>query len=84
MCVFVCVIMATNFLELATTLKYLGAKWLLEKESLFYALCSPVIDKLAVVERLLFLVIHMNCFLLCLVNFYLPIHMYHAVYLCSG
>ena len=28
MCVCVCVIMATNFLELATTLKYLGAKWL--------------------------------------------------------
>ena len=27
----VCVIMATNFLELATTLKYLGAKWLPEK-----------------------------------------------------
>ena len=27
----VCVIVATNFLELATTLKYLGAKWLLEK-----------------------------------------------------
>ena len=24
--------MATNFLELATTLKYLGAKWLLEKK----------------------------------------------------
>ena len=29
-CVFV--IMATNFLELATTVKYLGAKWLLEKK----------------------------------------------------
>ena len=28
-----CVIMATNFLELATTLKYLGAKWLPEKKS---------------------------------------------------
>ena len=27
----VCVIMTTNFLELATTLKYLGAKWLPEK-----------------------------------------------------
>ena len=27
-----CVIMATNFLELATTLKYLGAKWLPEKK----------------------------------------------------
>ena len=25
---FLCVIMANNFLELATTLKYLGAKWL--------------------------------------------------------
>ena len=24
--------MATNFLELATTLSYLGAKWLLEKK----------------------------------------------------
>ena len=24
--------MATNFLELATTLKYLGAKWLQEKK----------------------------------------------------
>ena len=30
-CVCLCVIMATNFLELATTLKYLGAKWLPEK-----------------------------------------------------
>ena len=29
---FVCVIMATNFLELATTLKCLGAKWLPEKK----------------------------------------------------
>ena len=29
---FVCVIMATNYLELATTLKYLGAKWLPEKK----------------------------------------------------
>ena len=29
----VCVIIATNFLELATTLKYLGAKWLPEKKS---------------------------------------------------
>ena len=28
----VCVIMATTFLELATTLKYLGAKWLPEKK----------------------------------------------------
>ena len=28
----VCVIMATNFLELATTLKCLGAKWLPEKK----------------------------------------------------
>ena len=28
----VCVIMATNFLELATSSKYLGAKWLLEKK----------------------------------------------------
>ena len=28
----VCDIMATNFLELATTLKYLGAKWLPEKK----------------------------------------------------
>ena len=27
-----CVILTTNFLELATTLKYLGAKWLLEKK----------------------------------------------------
>ena len=27
-----CVIMATNVLELATTLKYLGAKWLLKKK----------------------------------------------------
>ena len=27
-----CVIMITNFLELAITLKYLGAKWLLEKK----------------------------------------------------
>ena len=26
------VIMTTDFLELATTLKYLGAKWLLEKK----------------------------------------------------
>ena len=31
-CFFVCVIMATNFLELATTLKDLGAKWLPEKK----------------------------------------------------
>ena len=30
--------MATNFLELATTLNYLGAKWLLEKISYFHAL----------------------------------------------
>ena len=30
--------MTTNFLELATTLKYLGAKWLPETESYFYAL----------------------------------------------
>ena len=30
--VWVCVIMATNFLELATTLKYLPAKWLPEKK----------------------------------------------------
>ena len=29
---FVCVIMATNFLELATTLTYLGANWLMEKK----------------------------------------------------
>ena len=29
---FLCVIMATNFLELATTLNYLGAKKLLEKK----------------------------------------------------
>ena len=28
----VCVIMATNFLELATTLEYLGAKWLQERK----------------------------------------------------
>ena len=28
----VCVIMTTNFLELATTLKYLGANWLPEKK----------------------------------------------------
>ena len=34
-CVCVCVIMATNFLELATTLKYLGAKWLPEKKANF-------------------------------------------------
>ena len=38
---FVCVIMATNFLELATSLKYLGAKWLREKK-LFYALKQPL------------------------------------------
>ena len=31
-CLCVCVIMTTNFLELATTLKYLGAKWLPEKK----------------------------------------------------
>ena len=30
-CLCVYVIMTTNFLELATTLKYLGAKWLPEK-----------------------------------------------------
>ena len=29
---FVCVIMTTNILGLATTLKYLGAKWLPEKK----------------------------------------------------
>ena len=29
----VCAIVATNLLELATTLKYLGAKWLPEKKS---------------------------------------------------
>ena len=35
LCVCVCVMMATNFLELATTLKYLGAKWLLGKKFYF-------------------------------------------------
>ena len=30
---FVCLIMATNFLELATTLTNLGAKWLAGKKS---------------------------------------------------
>ena len=29
---FVCVIMASNFLELATTLTYLGANWLPQKK----------------------------------------------------
>ena len=29
----VCVLMTTNFLELATTLKYLGAKWLPQKKN---------------------------------------------------
>ena len=33
---FVCVIMATNFLELATTLKYLGAKWLPGKKLILH------------------------------------------------
>ena len=28
---FLCIIMTNNFLELATTLKYLGAKWLPKK-----------------------------------------------------
>ena len=42
----VCVIMATTFLELATTLKYLGAKWLPEKKRLFYALpCWPKVGQ---------------------------------------
>ena len=40
-CVCVCVIMATNFLELATTLKYLGAKWLPEKKVNFTP-CSRI------------------------------------------
>ena len=32
----VCVIMATTVLELATTLKYLGAKWLPEKKLILH------------------------------------------------
>ena len=36
----VCVIMATNFFELATTLKYLGAKCLPEKKVNFTPCCA--------------------------------------------
>ena len=43
-CVCVCV-MATNFLELATTLKYLGAKWLPGKKVNF----TPCIGLLVIV-----------------------------------
>ena len=32
-----CVIMTTNFLELATTLKYLGAEWLPEKKLILHS-----------------------------------------------
>ena len=35
-----CVIMATNFLELATTLTYLGANWLPAKKVNFTPWCS--------------------------------------------
>ena len=43
---FVCVIMTTNFLELAPTLKYLGAKWIPEKKVNFTPCQIRVIARL--------------------------------------
>ena len=52
-----CVIMATNFLELATTLKYLGAKGLLEKKVNFmpWTLISGCCHKILESDRCNFL-----------------------------